>query len=216
MENKKKKQGVFFNKFNFLIHNFCGKSSGRPELGGVFVSPAHTVSTDSFKIIKVDTPKGLDPDDYPIIPNKPKPLNNFKSFILPKDEAKEVLEMFRSQKSSKSLPILDYAVLLKNDKENVEIGKTNLESFRSVSSRKIVGEYPRYQDLFVERGKYIEISVNPSFLKEIVNFYVSFIDKPLKELKIKVPIEKTNPIRFYAERQEGQKAVALLMAIEDK
>jgi len=203
------------NKYNFLIHTFCDKSNSRPEISGLFISPKETCATDNYKIIKVDTPR-FDLKDYPIIPNKPKPLSNFKSFILPKEQAKAVLNIFNSQKENDVLPILDNAVVIKDNKKSIEIGKTNIESFNSITSPKIGGEFPKYQDLFVERGKFIEITVNPKFLKEIADFYNNFIDTDTKEIKIKVPLKENSPIRFEGQRQSKQKAKAVLMPIQNK
>jgi len=214
MKNKDKNQGTLLNKYNFLIEKFASKDSSRIELQGIFISPVHTVATDSFKIIKVDIPKDFKVDDYPDIPNRPKPISNFKSFILPKEKAKDVLNIFNSQKKSETLPILNNAVIVRDDKDIVEIGKTDLESFNSITSRKIIGEYPKYNDLFVERGKFIEISVNPKFLKEIADFYVNFVDKRIKEIKIKVPVKENEPIRFYGEREDKQKASVVLMPLK--
>ena len=216
MKKENKNQGTLLNRFNFLIHTFCAKSDTKPEINGVFVSSKETCATNSFKIIKVDTPKNLNSNDYPEIPNRPKPISNFKSFILPKEKAKDVLNIFNSQKKSETLPILDNAVVVRNDKDNVEIGKTDLESFNSISSRKIIGEYPKYNDLFVERGKFVEISVNPKFLKEIADFYVSFVDTPVREVKIKVPLKENSPIRFEGKRENKQEAKAVLMPIQNR
>jgi len=214
MTKKTKKQGTLLNRFNFLIHTFCDNTTSRPEIGGLFVSPKETCATDSFKLIKVDTPKDLNPADYPVIPNRPKPLSDFKSFILSKEKARDVLNIFNSQKSSIGLPILDNVVITRNDKEMVEIGKTDLESFNSIMSRKIEGDYPNYKELFVERGKFVEIQVNPKFLKEIIDFYVSFVDSPIKSIKIKVPVKENEPIRFYGKRENKQEAQAILMTIK--
>jgi len=215
MTKKTKNQGTLLNRFNFLIHTFCDKTPTRPEINGVFISPKETCATDTHKIIKVDTPKDLDSNDYPVIPNRPKPLSDFKSFILPKEKTKDVLNIFNSQKSSDTLPILDNAVIVRNGKEMVEIGKTDLESFNSVMSRKIEGDFPNYKELFVERGKFIEILVNPKLLKEIADFYISFVDTFVEEIKIKVPVKTDEPIRFYGKRKSGQEAKAMLMPIKD-
>lgn len=215
MAKKTKNQGTLLNRFNFLIHTFCDNTPSRPEINGLFVSPKETCATDTFKLIKVDTPKDLNPDDYPIIPNRPKPLSDFKSFILPKAKAKDILNIFNSQKSSNTLPILNNAVIVRNSKNMVEIGKTDLESFNSVMSRKIEGDFPNYKELFVERGKFIEIQVNPKLLKEIVDFYVSFVDKPVKSIKIKVPVKENEPIIFFGEREDKQTATAMLMLIKN-
>ena len=208
-----KNKGTFFNRHNFAIHNFCEQGGTKQELNGIFVTPEHTISTDGFTIIKVDTPKDYDLDDFPIIPNKPKPLESFKSFILPKTSATRILSIF---KESANLPILDNAVLISNKKETAEIGTTDLENFSSITSQKVIGEFPKYKELFVEKGKHIEITVNPKLLKKIVDFYISFLGTPEKGIKIKIPVKADEPIRFYGERKNGQKAKNLLMTIKEE
>jgi len=215
MKKENNEKATLLNRYNFLIHTFCDKSSTRPELGGIFISPDHSVATDGVKMIKVDNPKDVNSDDYPVLPNKSNPLGKFNSFILPQEKAKEVLSVFNNQKKSETLPILNHAIIMKNDKDNVEIGKTDLESFNSITSRKIEGEYPKYNELFIERGKFIEISVNPKLIKEILDFYVSFIDNPVGDVKIKVPVKANEPIRFYGKRDSGQEAKAVLMPMKN-
>jgi len=212
MENKN--QNTFLNKFNFLIHTFCAKEVTRPEIGGIFITPSHTTATDSFTMIKVSTPKNLDVNDYPVIPNRPKPISDFKSFILSKEKAKSIVSIFNSQEDSDSLPILNNAVIVRNDKERVEIGKTDLESYDSIMSRKVEGEFPKYNELFEESGKFIEIEVNPKLLKKVIDFYVNFIDSPKGSIKIKIPVKKDSPIRFNAKRMDGQETSALLAIVK--
>ena len=93
---------MFFNAHNFNLKDFVSKSDIRPEITGVFVSPMHTMATDSYKLIKVEAVKGFDPKEYPVIPNKPKPMSNFKPFILPVEKATELYKMFKKENT---LPI---------------------------------------------------------------------------------------------------------------
>jgi len=205
---------MFLNKYNFLVEKFALKDSSRIELTGIFVSPKETCATDGVKMIKVDTPKNFKLDDYPKIPNKPKPLTNFKSFILPKEKAKDILNLFKTREKDLALPILNNAIIVRNDKTGVEIGMTDLKSWNSIFSQRIEGEYPRYKDLFVERGNFIEIEVDVKFLKDIIDFYTAFQDKT--HLKIKVPTKPNEPIRFEMTRRDEQQAKALLMPIKSE
>jgi len=207
---KKTNKKILLNRHNFSIHNFCDKNGQRIELQGIFVSPNHTVATDSFIMIKVDTPQ-IDSTDYPVIPDK-KPLSHFNSFILPQEKAKEVLSIF---KKSTALPILENAILLNDKKESIEVGTTDLESFLSITSRKMQGKYPNYNELFIESGKFIEIKVNPKLLKKIIDFYVNFMDSDLDGIKIKIPVDKNSPIRFFSKKKSGQKADAIIMPIKN-
>ena len=197
------------NKLNFEIHTFCAKNSLRPEINGVFVEPNRTTATDSFVLITITTPKRDNIKDFPIIPNKPKPQDNFKSFILPQVEAKKLLSTFPLKPQ---LPILENAVVYHSNGETVEIGTTNLESFGGVLCRIIQEKYPNCNDILTERGKFTEITLNPVYLKKIGEFF----EKLNKEIKVKIPLKPNQPIRFYGinEKDSTQTATAVLMPIK--
>ena len=202
---------MFYNKYNFRIKDFTGENTARPEIGGILIKPKESVATDSFMLIRVDSVKST--DEYPTLPDGKSPRKEFEEFILPRKSAESVLKLFNGG-NSMTLPILNNAVVIKRKEDNVEIGKTDLEIFNSVNSRTIQGKFPAYNDLFQEKGKYIEICVNPEFLKKIATFYSEFCDERSAGLKIKVPVEPDGIIRFQGKRKEiGQKAETLLMPI---
>jgi len=202
---------MLYNKFNFLIEKFCAKSSVRPELNGVFINPKETCATNSIVLTLVRN-SGVNVKEFPVMPNK-KILTNFKSFILPQEKAKEVIGLFRQKVS---LPILENAVITQRNDEVAEITTTDLISVNSVMSRTIQGEFPEYNDLLIERGKFLEIKLNPKYLKKIAEFFSEFCETTDGVL-VKIPYEKDNAIRFEAHRklQDGiQEAVSVLMPIK--
>ena len=202
---------MLYNKYNFKINTFCGDNT-RPEISGVFVSPNKTVATDSFTLIEISSVKG-NIKDFPTMPNK-KALSNFPSFILPKEKAGDVVKLFDGKKNI-TLPIIENAVVSKRDKHTAEIGKTDLESYNSVMSKVIDGVYPQYEDLLVERGRFIEVNLNPKFLTKIALFLGEFVgSNRTPEIKVKIPIKKDEPVRFYAKNEHGQEAKVILMPIK--
>lgn len=200
---------ALFNKSNFNITDFCAKSSTRPELEGIFVQPTKTIATNSFILIEVSTLKGLDINEFPAIPNKPKPKTNFKPFILSSNEAQKLIKPLSKKQD---IPILENAVILQSQDDFVEIGTTDLQSYNGIYCKPIQGEFPQVNDILVERGKFVEINVNPEYLVKIGKFYSQFL-KGTKTLKIKVPVNPNEPIRFYG-KTENQDATALLMPIK--
>jgi len=204
---------MIFNRFNFLIEKFCAKNSIKPELSGVFISPKETCATDSY-ILTLVRNSGIDVKKFPAMPNK-KILTNFKAFILPQEKAKEVVKMCKPNKNN---PILENAVITHRNNETAEISTTDLTSVNSVMSRIIQGKFPEYNDLLVERGKFLEVEVNPKYLKKIAEFFSEFCETTDGVL-IKIPYEKNMAIRFEAHRKmEGsiQEATSLLMPIKSE
>ena len=203
---------MLYNKYNFKIKDFTTDSSARPEISGILIKPKESVATDSFMLIRVDSVEG-DLADYPQLPDKKSPKKEFEEFILPKKSADDVLKLFNG---SYNIQLLNNAVITKRKDDSVEIGKTDLETFNSVNSRIIEGSFPNYKQLFQEQGKYVEIEVNPTFLKRIATFYSEFCD--VKEgLKIRVPVDPNGIVRFKGQRNEtGQEAEVLLMPIRSE
>lgn len=202
-----------FNKHNFSIIDFVANNTSNIALTGIFFTEKHCVATDSIKMIQVSNPKN-DIDSYPVMPNKPKPKKNFQSFILPKEKAKEIAKFFIAG-SNQGMPILDNAVVLSRSDEQVEIAKTDLESVNSVISRTIQDKYPNYKEIIKQEVKHTEISVNPHYLKTIINFYCKFLEAG-SDLKIKIPKDNTKMIKFYGKRKDTeQEATALLMPIRN-
>jgi len=207
---------MFYNKYNFIIKDFTASDYSRPEITGVLVSPKKTIATDSFMLLEVDSVKA-DPKDFPVIPDKPKMRVDFKPFILPKEKAGDVIKLFG--KDNDSLPIINNAIVIRSNKMEVdnraEIGKTDLESYNSVMSRVIEGDFPDTKDLMKESGEYAEIEVNPALLKKIAGFFDSFRSSKTDSIKIRVPIDAQSPIFFKGKRDSTeQTATALLMPIK--
>lgn len=198
-----------FNKQNFIIKDFCAKNSVRPELNGIFVEPNRTTATDSVCLLSVSKPKASIAD-YPKVPDKPAPLENFKPFILPSQDAEIILKTLPKKAS---LPILEHAVIYKTTPETAEIGITDLQSNQTITPKVIQGEYPKFQDIMVERGGFTEILINPEFLQKIGKFFSQFTDG-YKGITMKIPKEPDTPIRFYA-KTEMQEATAILMPIKN-
>jgi len=113
------------------------------------------------------------------------------------------------------LPIISNAVITHADKDNVEIGKTDLESYNSVMSRTIQGEYPDYNKVFPTGQKCQKIQVNAEYLYSLLAFFKDFVDNHSKIITLEIPIKNDMPIQITAERQESkQTAIALLMPVK--
>ena len=195
---------MIYNKKNFSIANFCGKNQARPELAGIFVEADKTTSTDGFILIQVSTPKG-DIADFPTLPSGQKPKSNFQPFILPAGKAKEIESNIPAKMS---LPILNHAVIISQKAGIVEIATTDLEGAKITQTRTIEGKYPEFQPFLKEKGKYIEVLLNPAYLEKIANFFKGFSES--QTITMKVPYDDKSPLHFISENPD-QSAHAVLM-----
>lgn len=196
---------MLYNKFNFRIKDFVSKDRTREELTGIFVEPNGTTATDAYSLIRVS---GIKREI-----REKEIKENFKSFILPSEKAKEVERLAKEIERKAVVAELNYIGVLSRKEDRVRVGKKDERGlFDCVESYLIEGEYPKYKDLLVERGKHIEIIVNPAFLERIAKFFKEFSKE--NRVKIRIPVKEKQPIRFYEER-ENQKAVALLMPMTE-
>jgi len=207
---------MLINKYNLKITNFCSKNTYKPEINGIYFSEKESIATDGFSLIKVQIPE-LSLDDYPILPNE-KIVKNPKSFILPIEEAIKISKNLPKKKTK--LPILENAVILKQEKDFIEIGSTDLSSVNKTRSYLIEGKYPDYKQVLIKKGKHISITLNVKFLKRIVDFLNEFNLSnvgPENQVKIEIPVNKNQPIFFYGKNKDtGQKCEAVLMPIKEE
>lgn len=194
------------NKFNLGIQKFT--SNQRTEISGIYVSPREVCATNGYMLMRVQLPK-FNPKDYPKLENE-RVLTGFKPFILPKEEADKILSNLPRQKE---MPILENAVILKQKDNLVEFGISDLTSFNKIKTITTEGEFPRYKEILVKKGRHIRISVNPKFLKTIAEFFSKFSN----QITIEFPVEKEKPIHFLGENKEtGQKVESLLMPMKSE
>lgn len=203
------------NKQNLSIHQFTSKSSIRPELEGIYISPKETVATDSIVLARIQIPK-VNISDFPVIKKGKKPLEKFKPFILPKKEAEKILKLIPADPV---LPILENVALMKRGKDVVEFAITDLQGISCLESNTIEGNFPNYKDLLPKKGRQIKVVLNPQLLKKVVNFVNEFTDGAIPIVELEIPVEKNAPIRFNCERGTGddkQKAEIILMPIKSE
>jgi len=199
---------MLYNKDNFAIKNFTSESENRPEIAGIFVTQKETVATDSYVLARVSV-ENSNIQDFPEIPNKRIP-RGFSSFILPADKAGDVTKIFN--KPNQNLPILDYAVISMKKDDMVEIGTTDLESYKSVMGKITEGKFPDYKQISVKKGKYNSITVNAKYLAKIASFLSSFVDQKT-DVTIDFPVDPEKPLFFNAKKTTGQVAEVILMPI---
>lgn len=205
------------NKYNLIVKNFTAdKGSIRPELSGIYISPKETVATDSFMLVRVQTPK-VDINEFPVVQKGKKPLKKFEPFILPQGEAEKLLKLIPTDPT---LPILNNVALMKQTKKIVKFATSDLQGTSFLESRVIEGDYPNYKEILPKKGRHINITINSQFLKKIALFANEFMQGySHSEIELECPVEKNAPLRFICKRgkeDEEQKAEILLMPIKQE
>jgi hypothetical protein len=212
---------MLFNKFNFDLKKFTGRDnySTREELKGIFVSPRETCATDAIQMMIVESVKGFDIKDYPTIgfKNQKSPIANFDPFIVPIEDIDKLTKIFPNKENnvSFSLPITKNAVIISADKEQVEIGINYLDGLDGVMVRPVDAKYPKYQKLIKDECNYNEVAVNPTLLKNAIEFLDKFVNEGFKKVVLKVPQDNEKPIKIIGYRNNGsnkqQKATSIIM-----
>ena len=77
-----------YNKNNLAVAAIASKSSIKPELASVLFTKDATVATDSFKLVEISTPSGLDYENYPTVNGKD--INPADNVMIPAKHLKSV------------------------------------------------------------------------------------------------------------------------------
>lgn len=190
-----------FNIYNFLTANFTAKNNYKQELNGIFIEPNRTTATDGFSLLSVSKSPDTE-EEYPQTIKK-----HFKPFILPKEEA-NALQGYIKQKSTawidKNIAVFER----QEDSPKVKMGNP----FQNLTFEAIETEYPEFQQLLKEDGKFVKICLNPEYVKKMADFFNKFLDEG-KGMIIKVPLGERMPIRFYGKRKDGQESQGIIMPI---
>jgi len=198
-------------KDNLKIIDFAGnEKTPRGEIRGLYISPKETCATDGFTLARVQTSK-LEREEIPKFEGK-KVNFDFKPFILPREETEKLLKIFPK---TAEFPVLEHIFLLKQTPDWIEFGSTDLGSINIVKCRTIEGEFPNYKQVLERKGRHIKILLNIDFLFKISKFLKEFIDDPLRNVELQIPVEEGKPIHFLAEKKNGKKAQIILMPIRE-
>jgi len=161
-----------------------------------------SVATDGYILSEVieSTPKA---DDFPELPFAHS-YDEPDSVLVPAETAKK---MIAAMKKSDTLPVLNYAQLLKDTIVTTDLEQTTALHFRSPE-----GNYPEYRkltDVDEEKAKtYKSVTVNPKYLKQVMALF-----KDDYSVELSVSDDKFAPV-FIRSESNGVKKMAVIMPLK--
>jgi DNA polymerase III sliding clamp (beta) subunit (PCNA family) len=163
-----------YNKNNLAVANIASKSSIKPELASVLFEKDATVATDSFKLVRITTPKDLNFDDYP--------TDNGKSFkpvdgvMLKANHVKTVKPPKLTPALKKSIPELDTVVVNDLDDDAVEFVTTDCEVMDKKRVFKVNGTYPKYEQVIPKTEPTAAVMINVDHLLQTLQVLKNVTD----------------------------------------
>ncbi len=194
---------MLYNKHNFAVAKFTGKSGVRLELKGVFFTSTKTVATDSFKLVEINAPK-VNAEDFPVVQGK-SIMRGFKPFIVSAKGLRDI----KFPKRPPHLSVLENAGIKHISENTVEFITTDLESSNSVSVRRIQGEFPEYESIIPTGKPVVEVIVNAQYLVDMLQVLGALDNNRLVKIKL---YGKEKPLVI--EAGKDQKGRGLLMPIK--
>lgn len=161
-----------------------------------------SVATDGYILSEVieSTPKADDFPELPFTHSDEQP----ESVLIPADTAKK---MIGAMKKSDTLPVLNYAQLLKDSIVTTDLEQTTALHFRSPE-----GNYPEYRKLTEvteEKAQtYKKVTVNPKYLKQVMALF-----KDDYSVELSISDDKFAPV-FIRSENNGVKKMAVIMPLK--
>lgn len=201
-----------FNKHNLEVARVAGVGSNKPELAAVLFTKEATVATDSFKLVKITTPKGNYPGDLIKAAELP-PVGVMvhadvvKTIKLPKEPrnlefkgaGSMVIESVEPDLTPSGITLTTFD-MEKNLKERLETSA-------------IMGKYPDFKETLdkAELEDSVQVSLSIYHLMEILKVADKFTKNTLGMVTVRVPKAKYKPLIFKASGGDKQELTGLLM-----
>lgn len=212
-KDKTERNRGLYNRWNFEIAKFASKEASRYTLQAILIEPGATVVTDGHRLVKVDAPN-MDTDSFSTVPGHPhEPVT--ANFLFP---AKAALEVAKKIPRKQPAPVLQTAAKLQTDSEHVGFVSTDLETASPAITRKMEGQFPKYEVAFPkEEDKVFGITLDGRLLAELAKFMADFHGEVSGRYPIRLTFYKEGkPVKLEATNIEtDQKAVAILMPMRD-
>lgn len=185
------------NRHNLAIAALASKEESRFTLNALHVTPDYTAETDGHQLVKVTRPKlAVSSSSFPEIPGQPLATDDFKPFLLPAADARELA---KSLPKKSTIPILQCAAIAQveepiGDGEETKLRTTVMTT--DLSSAKFVrpdmpGNFPDIDRVIPNPNKAtFAICLDAAILKNLMAQVESFVTAQAAH-------GKRAPVRFY-------------------
>ena len=177
-----------YNSINFEALKIASKKEVKPEIAGVLFTKDATIATDSFRLIKISTPKNGNIEDFP---SNITPLKDFQPFIIPAKALKDF--KIAKTENTRTIPILENAVITEITPTTATLTSTDLDTVNKKEFYTIDGEYPDWERIIPTAEPVASFTIKGDYLAELLAILAKL--DPKKEVKVKF-YGKDMPIRL--------------------
>jgi len=182
------------------VINFCSLSQTRPEISGVYFSfqkeKLSLVATDSFRLAEK------------VLLFEKKDIEKKYSFILPKEGAQEVINVFSGEEEKVKICFSPNQIQFESSAKDESSPKSQL------ISRLIEGEYPNYQEIIPKKFETRAILDRNKFLNQVK--IASIFSGKTYEVKLRVDAKEKGVEIFSQNPEIGQESSLVEAQIEGK
>lgn len=168
---------MLYNEHNIAVAKVASKNTVREELSGVYFTKDKTVATDSFRLVEMSVPTGVDPADFPTVDGN-SPMKGVQPFIV---SAKGVREIKIPKKGS--LPILSHFAIKHLGERTAEFLTTDLKVADIKSIYRINGKFPDYEQIFPKEKPVAEMRINGVYLAEVLEILAKLSNVSAVDIK---------------------------------
>ncbi len=194
---------MLFNKNNLKVARVASKDSNRVELSSVYFTKDKTVATDSYCLVEMTTPQGLDIKDFPVVDKKR--AIGFKPFMVKAESLKDIKLPVKT-----NLPILENLAVSYSDNDIVKLYTTDLTSGNVKAIKKVQGQFPDYEKIFPKKKARLEFKMDAKLLKKVLEA----VGDLNKGNHITIKLYDINQAVVIEAENENQKARAMIMPIK--
>lgn len=195
-----------YNSHNLAVAKIAAKE-GRPELTAVDFTPAYTIASDGFRMVKVTTPQS-EAGTIGLIKTVASP----GTLLIPR----EVVVGIKLPKPSKAVTGIDAVYLTKVEGDKATLTTLDIENGtkKDTETVKGAGTRPAFEGLLEDalNEKGITFTVNTEYLIELLKIAKGISPK----VTINVPLKKGKAVAMRTTGGDKQEMEALIMPINSE
>lgn len=199
---------MLLNKHNLAIASHAAQKSVREVLQAIYVTPTHTVATDSYRLLEVELPEQVTNEQLPHSMQS----NDALPFLMRLDQAKQVEKAIPKKPI---LPILQNAVTSLKGEIATITTSPDLSSEQTTVCTVINGNYPDYKRIVPEGEPVASIKLNAGYLADMAGYIAKHsMGNDAGASQVIIEFHGYNkPIVCRAKTEEQQKIMGILMPL---